>query len=187
MPQLQQSSQRTGYAGLQRSALADMLATNAVISEGEDTMLRTVLGIVLGVIAATLLMLGLEALGMTLFPSPAGAAPLNQADLAQLVADSSPAKQAWVVMGWALASLVGGWVAARIGRGHPFLAALAIGVLITLGAVMNAMTIAHPAWMNLAGFLLPIPLALLGARIARPRVAVAAAVVGAGNPPRPQQ
>ena len=32
---------------------------------------------------------------------------------------------------------------------------------------MNAMVIPHPLWMNLLGVVLPVPLALLGARLAR--------------------
>jgi hypothetical protein len=131
-------------------------------------MLRTLLGIIIGLVTAMLLIFALEAAGMMLFPPPPGMQLNNEADLAHLVAQSSTGKKAWVVFGWALASFVGGWVAARIGRQHPRFAALSVAVLIMVGTVMNAMVIPHPMWMNLLGVVLPVPLALLGARLARP-------------------
>ena len=130
-------------------------------------MLRTLLAVIAGVITAMLVMFGLEAAGLMLFPPPAGLQINNEADLALLVELSSTGKKAWVVFGWALASLVGGWVAARISRRHPRGAALAVATLIVVGVVMNAMAIPHPVWMNALGVLLPVPMALLGARLAR--------------------
>lgn len=130
-------------------------------------MLRTLLAIVVGLIAAMLLIFGVEAAGLMMFPPPAGLQINNEADLANLVAMSSTGKKVSVVFGWALASLFGGWVAARISRLHPRFAAIAVGLLIMLGTVMNAMVIPHPAWMNALGLLLPVPLALLGARFAK--------------------
>ena len=132
-------------------------------------MLRTLLGIIVGLVTAMLLIFALAAAGMMVFPPPAGMQLNNQADLAQLVAQSSMGKKAWVVFGWAFASFVSGWVAARISRVYPRFAALAVAALIMIGTVMNAMVIPHPMWMNLLGVVLPVPLALLGARLARPR------------------
>ena len=137
-------------------------------------MLRTLLAVVAGVITAMLLMFALEAVGLMLFPPPAGLQINNEADLALLVEMSSTGKKAWVVFGWAMASLTGGWVAARISRLHPRGAALAVATLIVIGVVMNAMAIPHPLWMNALGVLLPVPMALLGARLTRRTPATAA-------------
>ena len=79
-------------------------------------MLRTLLAIVAGVITAMLLMFALEAVGLMLFPPPAGLQINNEADLALLVEMSSTGKKTWVVFGWALASLVGGWLIVRAAR-----------------------------------------------------------------------
>ncbi|KAF1714406.1 hypothetical protein CSC74_15850 [Pseudoxanthomonas yeongjuensis] len=133
-------------------------------------MLRTLLAIVAGLITAMLVIFGVEAAGMLLFPPPAGMPLDTEADLARLVAMSSPAAKAWLVFGWALGSFVGAWVAARIGRQHRRIAASAVALFIVAGTVMNAMVIAHPLWMNLLGILLPVPLALLASRLVGPRV-----------------
>jgi MFS family permease len=138
-------------------------------------MLRTVLAIVAGLITAMLVIFGVEAAGMLLFPPPAGMPLETEADLAKLVAMASPAAKAWLVFGWALGSFVGAWVAARISRRHRRIAALAVALFIVAGTVMNAMVITHPLWMNLLGILLPVPLALLAARLTESRKAPAQA------------
>ena len=136
-------------------------------------MLRTLLAIVAGLITAMLVIFGVEAAGMLLFPPPAGMPLDTEADLARRVAMSSPTAKAWLVFGWALGSFAGAWVAARISRQHRRIAALAVGLFIVAGTVMNAVAIAHPLWMNLLGILLPIPLVLLAARLAESRKAPA--------------
>ncbi len=130
-------------------------------------MLRTALAIIAGLIVAVVFMLGWEAAGFLFFPPPDGMSLQNEADLARLVAMSSTGKKAWVVAGWALASFIGGWVAARISARHRGFAAISIGVLIVLGTLMNALAIPHPLWMNTLGFLLPVPLAWLASRTIR--------------------
>ncbi len=132
-------------------------------------MLRTILAVIAGLIVAMLLIFALESISLMLFPPPPGMKLETEADIAQLVALSSTGQKAWVVFGWAFASFVGGWIAALIARRHRRIAAGAIGVLIVIGTVMNAMAIPHPLWMNALGVLLPIPLALLGAWLAMPR------------------
>lgn len=127
-------------------------------------MLRTILGVATGLLAAILLMFGIEAAATALFPPPPGLDLRNEADLAQLVALAPIGMKVLVVFGWALASLAGGWIAAKIAR-HPRTAALVLGLLIVIGCIMNVATIPHPSWMTILGILLPVPLALLGARL----------------------
>ena len=130
-------------------------------------MWRTILGLFAAMVVATLVMLCVEGAATALFP-PAGGPPRTAADLARLVATAPWGLKAMVVGGWALASLAGGWVAAKIAR-HPRAAAWITGLLVVVGCVLNAVSIPHPLWMNALGVLLPLPLALLGARLARRR------------------
>ena len=136
-------------------------------------MLLTLLAIVAGLITAILVIFGVEAVGLLLFPPPAGMPLETEADLAKLVTIASPGAKTWLVFGWALGSFIGAWVAARISRRHRRIAALAVALFIVAGTLMNAMVIAHPLWMNLLGILLPVPLALLAARMAESRKAPA--------------
>lgn len=130
---------------------------------------RTILAVIAGLIIAMLVMLSVEFLSMQVSPPPPGFTLDNQADLARLVEMASPASKALVVLGWALASFLGGWVAARLSRQHRLVAALAIGVLIVIGVVFNTANIPHPLWMTVLGVLLPMPLAFAAARLASRR------------------
>ena len=65
-----------------------------------------------------------------------------------------------------LAALCGGWVAARLARVRRMGAAIAVGVLILLGVVLNAWMLPHPLWMLLIGVIAPVPLAWSGGRLA---------------------
>jgi len=132
-------------------------------------MIRTVVAVLLGLVVALATMLLVEYLGMSLFPLPPGINLDNEDDLARLVASASTGKKLWVLMGWTLAAFVGGWVASRISRRHRRGAALAVGALIVAGVLLNAAMLPHPAWMTVAGVLLPLPVAWLAARPGRPR------------------
>lgn len=131
-------------------------------------MIRTILAVLLGLLVALAVMMLLEYLGMSLFPLPPGTALDSEQDLARLVESASTGKRLWVLGGWALAALAGGWTAARTSRRHRRGAALCVGALIVAGVVANATMLPHPAWMTVAGVLLPLPLAWLGARLATP-------------------
>lgn len=132
-------------------------------------MIRTIAAVLLGLLVALATMLLVEYLGMSLFPLPPGLRLDNEHDLARLVESATLGKKLWVLMGWSLAAFVGGLVAAKISRRHRVGAALSVGALIVAGVALNAALLPHPAWMTVAGVLLPLPLAWLAARLARPR------------------
>jgi hypothetical protein len=134
---------------------------------------RTVLAVFAGLVTAMVAMIAVEFVSMQLSPPPPGFVLDDEADLARLVEMASPASKALVVLGWALASFLGGWVAARLSRQHRLVAALAIGVLIVIGVLFNAANIPHPLWMTVLGVLLPIPLAVVAARVAGRRASTA--------------
>ncbi|TYT25255.1 hypothetical protein FZO89_02645 [Luteimonas viscosa] len=132
-------------------------------------MVRSTLAVLLGLLVALAAMLLLEYLGMSLFPLPPGIDLDNEQDLARLVASASIGKKLWVLAGWTVAALAGGWVAARTSRRHRTGAALWVGALIVAGVLLNAALLPHPAWMIVAGVLLPMPVAWFAARLATPR------------------
>jgi hypothetical protein len=132
-------------------------------------VIRTILAVLAGLLVALATMLALEYVGMSLFPLPPGIDLDNEADLARLVASATLGKKLWVLLAWAAAAFVGGWVAARLSRSHRAAAALVVGGLTVAGVVVNAMLLPHPPWMTAAGVLLPLPLAWVAARLATPR------------------
>jgi len=99
-----------------------------------------------------------------LHPMPAGLDMRNPESVAAFVATLPASALLLVLSGWVLGGLVGGYVAASISRKpRP---ALTVGIVIVLGVIVNAVMIPHPMWMTIAGVLLPVPAAWLGAKLA---------------------
>jgi len=117
-------------------------------------MLRTVLGIVAGVVLAFVVLMGLEMAGHAAMPPPAGLDPTNPEDLKRMVASSPMAAKAWVVFAWFAATVAGGWLARRLSRTG--WAGWAIAGLIAAGGVANILMIPHPLWMQIAAVAAPL-------------------------------
>lgn len=134
-------------------------------------MLRTILGVLAGVVAMFAVIMGIETVGHVIYPPPPGLDPMNpahEAAFAQFVTAMPWAGKAMLVLAWTLGAFAGGFVAAKIAR-HPRGAAVLIALLVMSGVVGMIVRVPHPSWLTAAGLLLPIPAALLAARLARPR------------------
>lgn len=130
---------------------------------------RSILAVVLGIVVAGLVVAGIEAVAHALNPPPPG---LRGADAATLMAAMPTPALVNVVLAWALGSIAGGFVAAKVSRAHPRGAALAVGLGMVALIAVNLLMLPHPAWMMACGLLLPVPLALgVGRKLAvmRPR------------------
>lgn len=141
-------------------------------------MIRSMLAVVLGAIAALATLL-LQSLGMMLFPLPPGTPLHTEDDLARIVASAGTGERLWLLLCWLLAALAGGMVAARTSHRHRLGAALCAGALVACGVALDTALLPRPAWLSVAGVLLPVPAAWLGARLARPRSPAAAGSHGA--------
>ena len=135
-------------------------------------MWRSLLGIVVGAVVMWLVVAGIQFASHVIYPPPAGLDPMQPADLERILAASPVGALALVVVAWTLGAFAGGWVAARIAR-HPRVA----GVLVALGVMagvagMIAAIPGHPMWMSVLGLVLPVPAALIAAKLAQPRVRV---------------
>ena len=128
--------------------------------------LRAVVGVVAGIVVAWLVIVLSQWLSASLYPPPSGTDLTDSAVLADFINTAPVTAMACVIAGYALAALLGGWVAARIARAHPRIAAMIVGGMVLLGVVANYTMIPHPAWMLVSGVLMPLPMAWLGARLA---------------------
>ena len=131
--------------------------------------LGTAVGVVAGIVVAWLVIVLSQLLSAALYPPPPGTDLTDPAVLAACTVNGAVPKvtaMACVIAGYALAALLGGWVAARIARAHPRIAAMVVGGMVLLGVILNYTMIPHPTWMLVSGVLLPLPMAWLGARLA---------------------
>jgi hypothetical protein len=132
--------------------------------------LRTLLALIVAFIAATALIMLVEtANGRLLYPELGKAAEgvTDREVVSQLLATAPIGAFVVVLAGWALGTIVGGWVAARIAKRAPAGHAVAVGVIIALAGVANNLMIPPPAWFWVAGLLVPLAAGAATARLVR--------------------
>ncbi|NWG71684.1 MAG: hypothetical protein HXY23_08780 [Parvularculaceae bacterium] len=117
-------------------------------------MLRSILAVVLGIVAASVVVFAAEMVGHALYPTPSSEghdcrSPKtynDQAAAAACVAATPFEAKVAVVVGWFLGVLIGGVVAALVGRRWAPLAWV-VAVVIFLFCLVNFSALPHPAWM----------------------------------------
>ena len=130
---------------------------------------RSVLAVIAGFVAASVVMLVVESInGHVLYPELGQMAKgmTDREAIRALLASAPVGALLVVLLGWALGSLLGGFVAAWIGRNAPVAHALVLGGFLTLAGIANNVMIPPPGWFwipTLAVFLLG---AYAGARLA---------------------
>jgi hypothetical protein len=129
-------------------------------------MIRKILGTIVGIVAAMVVVGGMDALSHALFPESV-ARSMEYADLAAAVAAAPVAAKAIMAAGWFLAVLIGGSVAVQLSR-WPASGWIVTG-LILAGCLFNGFTIPGvPLWMQIAGAVGPLLAGVLVQRVARP-------------------
>lgn len=132
---------------------------------------RTILGALAGLVVAFFTIMLVELASHHVYPPPPGIDPGNTADMARLIGMLPFGALLMIVLAWVIGAFDGGFVAALIAGGNrPRIAALVPALMVMAGVVgMIVVMPAHPTWMSAAGLLLPIPAALLGAKLAGAR------------------
>jgi hypothetical protein len=135
-------------------------------------IVRSVLAVIAGFIAASAVMMLIETVnGHVLYPELGKAAEgMTDKEAIRALMASAPAGAFLVVLfGWALGSLVGGFLAAWIGRSAPVGHALVLGGLLTLAGIANNLMLPPPGWFWIASLAVLLPAAYAGARLAPKR------------------
>lgn len=132
-------------------------------------MVRTILGVVVGAVFAGLVLYAGQHAYAQLYPLPAELVRAD-ADARDAFALAAPIRVvACILATWAVAGLVGGWMAAWVAGPHRRGAGLAIGALLTVGVIAYATLAPNQEWVPIVAMLLPIPFAVSGSLLATPR------------------
>lgn len=134
--------------------------------------MRTLMGIVLGLVVAAAVIAGAYYGYQRLYRLPTGSDFYTVSNLAEYAVSAPREALACIIGGWALAGLIGGGIAAFTARANRGGAAITVGALVMLGVIGLAALVPFPAWVTVASLLLPIPLALGATRMATPRLEV---------------
>jgi hypothetical protein len=112
-------------------------------------LLRTIFGIIAGVVIFVLTLVALEFIAHQLFPSRGGAL--------------STGLLAFVALSYFLSALLGGVTAGRVSRVH--WTVWVIALLVAAGAAYSLTTITHPLWMQIASIAAPLLGGLVASRL----------------------
>jgi len=127
---------------------------------------RRIAAVVVGIIVASCNVFLIERLGHRLYPPPTGL-DFSQADVVANYMSSLPAGAFVVVLGgFAMATLIGGFVCAAIARRRPFLYAGIIGALMLAATLAELMMVPHPLWFSITAIVLIIAATVLAGRLA---------------------
>lgn len=131
--------------------------------------LKSTAAIVAGFVAASIVMMFVETMnGRVFYPElgRAGEGITDREALRALLAAAPVGAFLVVITGWALGSVAGGWLAARIAGRSGITHGLALGVLLTLAGVANNLMLPPPLWFWIASLAVLLPSAYAGARVA---------------------
>jgi 4-alpha-glucanotransferase len=134
------------------------------------TALRTLLALIVGFVVASAIMMAVETANGKVFYPELGKAAQGVTDreaVRQLLAAAPLGALLVVLAGWALGTMSGGWLAARIGGRAPSAHAIAVGVIIALAGIANNLMIPPPVWFWVAGLFTPLAAGVLTARMVR--------------------
>ncbi|WP_156363612.1 hypothetical protein [Sphingomonas sp. Leaf357] len=116
--------------------------------------MRRILGIVLGAIAATVLIAGMEALATLLYPFPQEIETLDPVALAATMSAMPLPAKLMIALGWTIGAFGGAWLALRVCDWR--WAGWIVALLVAAGGIANILALPHPVWMQVAAILAPL-------------------------------
>lgn len=131
-----------------------------------QSILRSISSVLMGFVTGFVIITLMEFANARLFPVPAGVDVTDPVALRAALGTRPAYSLALVIVGWALGTFAGAWVAARRVPELKILNGLIVGVIFLAGAITNMLEIPHPIWFWIAGLAVFLPAAFLGANLA---------------------
>jgi hypothetical protein len=130
-------------------------------------IVRSILGVVFGLVASMVAIMAVHRLSMVFYPLPEGVDPNNAEQLKEVLPKMPTEALLLVVAAWESGAFVGGALAALIAGWARCVHAGVIGALVLAATIANFRMLpgVHPEWMIVAGLLLPLPTSLLAGKI----------------------
>ena len=127
-------------------------------------MVKRILSIVFGLIAAVVTISLVESIGHAMFPVPA--IDMSSPDaLKNFMASIPTGAIAMVLVGWIVGAFIGGVIASLIDKENSFRNSIVIGVIILVLSVINLVMLPSPIWMWIGAIILIVPFAIAGNRL----------------------
>lgn len=137
-----------------------------------NPIVRNILAAVVGFLIGSIVNLALVNIGPIIVPLPEGADVSSMDKLRESMALFTPLNLLFPLLGHALGTLVGAFVAAKLAASHKMLFALGIGAFFLIGGIMMVAMVGGPWWFIAADLILAyIPMGYLGGTLAGAKLA----------------
>ncbi len=129
-------------------------------------MVRNIIGVIVGIIVASIFNMALIAVGHSIVPLPAGADISSMEKLAETIHLFGPQNFIFVFLAHALGPLVGTFVTMLIAVSHKMKIGIGMAVFFLLGGIAANVMIPAPFWYKAVDLIFAyIPTALIGAKL----------------------
>ena len=131
------------------------------------SLFRSVGAVLVGLLAALILIVGLEFLSSIVHPFPPGVDPTDYEACKAHVANYPASILLGVVVAWGLITFLSSWLATRLGSGRHVAHGIVVGSILLALAMMNMSMLPYPTWFSTANLIL-FPFGFFaGARLGR--------------------
>jgi hypothetical protein len=125
-------------------------------------MLRKIIGVVVGIVAAMLIFMVFDKINSVRFPLPANLYPADHEAMTAYVRTLPSSFFITTLIGWALGSFISGVLIRIISKSSEKISAYIAGLFLTTAAIVDIFLLPNPVWFTVIGIVLFIPMTLLG-------------------------
>jgi len=115
-----------------------------------NPVVRSILAVIVGMLAAFVLIALVQVIGMRAYPPPTGIEATSLESMRIAMARKPLGALLFVLLAYTVGSVTGGWVAAHFAPKARMTHAMIVAALLFGAGLMNLMTIPHPAWFWVA-------------------------------------
>jgi hypothetical protein len=124
--------------------------------------MRTFLAIIGGIVAGVISIGIIQYIGHAVCPVGADFDSTNIEQVAMKMDQIPLGAKLFVLLAWAIGSLVGGFTATNIAQKNALIAAMITGAVLLFFGILNMIMLPHPFWFWIAAIVVFMPLAWLG-------------------------
>lgn len=130
-------------------------------------MVRSILGVLAGIVAGGIVVYLVELPGYFIHPPPPNFNFNDPEAFKAHIAAAPPAAMLIVLLAWTIGSLVAAFIAALIARRSFLVHGLVAGAIFVVLDLINLVSYPHPMWMWAGGILAPLAMGYFGSLLAQ--------------------
>lgn len=130
-------------------------------------MQKRIIAVLGGVVCATVVVVFMEFLLQKIYPMPVGSNYHDKDLMADYIQKMPLSAMLSVLIGWAIASFICGYVIKKINKSFELRPPITGGLILTAFSVWNLMEFKHPVWFSILAVVIWVPMVLFGHKTAK--------------------